>query len=248
MEGYKYNIKNRTAFITGGNRGLGLGLVKTLLDAGAKHVHATARSDSGLSILKTVDPERVSAHRVDIGNEADCAAAAQAAKDVDLLINNAACKISHKILESSREELQKDLDTNLFGTINTIRAFVPYLRQNSDKEPIIVNILSIVSFAAMPSLAGYCVSKAAAMSMTQALQTDLARDNIAVLGAYPGPIDTDMNKGLDIEMASIETVANAILEGIKKGEKYILPDSIGRNTYETWVNNPQAVIDQFAGY
>ena len=71
----------------------------------------------------------------------------------------------------------------------------------------VINVLSIVSFAAMPALGGYSASKAAAYSVTQALRNELAGKRIAVHAAFPGPIDTDMIREMQMPKTSPDDVA-----------------------------------------
>ncbi|MEM7353012.1 MAG: SDR family NAD(P)-dependent oxidoreductase, partial [Acidobacteriota bacterium] len=70
----------------------------------------------------------------------------------------------------------------------------------------------------------YSASKAAAHSLTQGLRALLGAQGTSVFGVYPGPVDTDMARGLDFDKTSPRDVAEAILDGIEAGTEDILPD------------------------
>jgi short-subunit dehydrogenase len=95
-----------------------------------------------------------------------------------------------------------------------------------------VNVLSVVSFANMPALGGYSAANAAAFSATQALRGELAKKNISVDGVFPGPVDTDMVRQMDMAKTSPEDVACAIVQGAKEGREEILPDPVSRQMFD----------------
>jgi short-subunit dehydrogenase len=134
--------------------------------------------------------------------------------------------------------------TNYFGALNVARAFVPALERN--QPGALVNMLSVVSLAAMPALGGYSVSKAAAGSMSQALRGELHARGIEVYGVYPGPIDTDMSREITLPKTSAEATARAIIAGIDAGQLDIFPDPMSANVREAWSKDPVALAAQFA--
>ncbi|EQC48911.1 putative short chain dehydrogenase [Bacteriovorax sp. BSW11_IV] len=77
-----------------------------------------------------------------------------------------------------------------------------------------VNIVSIAAYSNFPFIAGYSASKAALYSATQAALIELSKKGIAVFSVNPGAIDTDMNKGSDMEMTSIEKAELSAITGI----------------------------------
>ncbi len=107
-----------------------------------------------------------------------------------------------------------------------IRAFVPLLERNGGGA--IVNVLSLLSLASAPPMAGYSASKAAAHSLTQALRPTLAADGIAVHGVYPAGIDTDL------------------LDGLAADEEDIFPDPNARALAELWWGDPKAFERAFS--
>jgi hypothetical protein len=100
------------------------------------------------------------------------AALADRTRDVNLLINNAGILTFGGILGVPTEAISSQFDTNFYGTLNMVRAFVPVIEQNQGGE--IVNLLPLVALASMPGLSVYNASKAAAWSMTQSLRASVA--------------------------------------------------------------------------
>jgi NAD(P)-dependent dehydrogenase (short-subunit alcohol dehydrogenase family) len=170
-------------------------------------------------------------------------AAAALAGDVNLVINNAGVLSSTSVLEAAVGDLQRDLETNFFGVLGVARAFVPVLRPGS----AIVNVLSVVSLASAPPLGGYSASKAAAWSLTQSLRAELAPRGVRVHAAFPGPIDTDMIRALDMPKTSPADVARALLDGVAAGSDEIFPDPMAAEIGATWAHDPRAVARRLAG-
>ncbi|MFA6045994.1 MAG: SDR family oxidoreductase [Phycisphaerales bacterium] len=233
------NIKGSTVVVTGANRGIGQALVAALLAQGAKKVYAGARDTSKIA----KGDARVVPLKVDLGDEAGLAAAAKTAGDATLLINNAGVLEGGSQLTAPIDALRREFETNYFGTLRVIRAFVPVLEKN--KPGAIVNLLSVVSWASMPALGAYSASKAASNSMTLAIRGELAKRGISVFGVYPGPVDTDMAKGIELTKTSPEDVANAILQGIESKTLYITPDPMAQQVYAGWKGDHAAVEAQF---
>ena len=122
---------------------------------------------------------------------------------------------------------------NLFGTYSMAQAFLPLLALS---KGAMVNNLSLLSLAPLPSIASYCISKAALHSLTQSLRTIWAKQGVSIHSAFIGPTDTDMNKGLDIPKASPESVAKSILDGVENMEEDIFPDPMSKTLAEGWHN------------
>jgi NAD(P)-dependent dehydrogenase (short-subunit alcohol dehydrogenase family) len=238
-------IQSATALVTGASRGLGRALVQALLDARVRRVYAAARAEESLPALRALDPARVVPIRIDVRDEAQVRAAAAAADDVDLLINNAGSLAGYNVLAMSPEALETDLDTNLRGPLQLVRAFLPVLERRPTAA--IVNVLSVVSMASMAALGGYSASKAAAWSITQSLRGELRSRNIAVHAVFPGPVDTDMVRAMDMPKTAPADVAAAVLAGIEAGSEDIFPDPMSRDSYATYSRDPKALERAFLG-
>ncbi len=236
-------IADSVALVTGANRGIGRAFVEALLNHGARRVYATARSLASLNELVALAPERVVPIQLDVTHDDDIEAAAALASDVTLLINNAAVLEFGTSVDVSLSALQSNMDTNFFGTLKVTRALTPSLERN---QGAVVNMLTLVALASMPALSAYNASKAAALSLTQSQRADLGKRGIAVHGVFPGAVDTDMIRGVDMPKTSATDVARAVLDAIVRGEEDIFPDPMSQQLYSAWRQDHKAVERQFA--
>jgi NAD(P)-dependent dehydrogenase (short-subunit alcohol dehydrogenase family) len=235
------NLTGSVALVTGANRGLGARLVTELLGAGAAKVYATARAPGAV----TAAGDRVQALALDVTDPASVAAAAEAAPDVTVLVNNAGVLAFGSALDGDLASFERDLRTNYLGTLRVTRAFVPVLERNAPSA--VVNVLTVIALAPVGSMAGYCASKAAAHSMTQALRAELRDRGITVLGAYPGGIDTDMLAGVDVEKAAPEAVAERIVAGLTAGETVVFPDDVSAGAGSVYLSDPLKLEQMLTG-
>jgi NAD(P)-dependent dehydrogenase (short-subunit alcohol dehydrogenase family) len=230
-------IANKTVFVTGANRGIGKALVEEALRRGAKRVYAGTRQPMAHA------DERVTPVTLDVTDEAQIREAAERVGALDILINNAGLAQFDNL--SERAALERHLAVNLFGAWGVTRGFLPAITRSRGS---IVNVLSVVSLAALPIIPAYSISKAAAFSMTQSLRALVAGRGVRVHAVMAGPVDTDMSKDFDAPKASAESVARAIFDGVEKGEEDIFPDAASRLMEESWRNGAvKATERQFAG-
>lgn len=237
-------LTNKTALVTGANRGIGLALVEALLKAGARKVYAGARNADQLTAAVALDPARVFPLRLDIADQAQVDAAAKTAGDVEILINNAGVLDFGDALTVPIAAIERNFAVNVYGTLAMARAFAPIIEKNGGGA--ITNLLSVVSLASIPGLAGYNASKAALWSLTQSLRGTLAARGISVHGVFPGPVDTDMASEITMPKTSPADVAQAILDGMASGAEDIFPDPMAREVYAGWSKDHKAVEHQFA--
>jgi NAD(P)-dependent dehydrogenase (short-subunit alcohol dehydrogenase family) len=236
------HIENSVAFVTGANRGIGRAFVDALLDRGAARVYAAARDRASLESLARLD-QRVRTIELDVRNAAAASFAASLAPDVTLLINNAGTLSAGGPADVPLSAVRDDMETNFFGTLNVINAFVPALERHGGS---IVNMLTLVALASMPALAAYNASKAAALSLTQSFRADLGKRGITVHGVFPGAVDTDMIRTFEMPKTPAIDVARATLDGIEAGDEDIFPDPMARQVYTAWRQDHKAVERQFA--
>lgn len=244
MSGQK--IRGAVALVTGANRGIGRAIADALLARGVSRLYATARRVDTLKVLAT-DP-RVVTLELDVASPAQVAAAATAAGDVNLLINNAgiastalgASITDPKILDSARSELE----VNYFGTLHMLQAFTPILGRNHGGT--IVNISSVAALSNFPALAAYSVSKAAVRSLTQAARVHLAAQGTRVIGVYPGPVDTDMARDIPFDKVTPASVATAILDAIEAGTLDVYPDPFAAQFGRDFEASPSGLERQVA--
>jgi NAD(P)-dependent dehydrogenase (short-subunit alcohol dehydrogenase family) len=232
------NLEQKTVLITGANRGIGRALVDEALARGASRVYAGTRG-----ALQHVD-ERVTAVRLDVRSTAQIQAAVTQVHSLDVLVNNAGVAIYDDL--RSLDVIEQHLAVNLMGTLKVTHAFLPLLRRS---RGAVVNNLSLAALAALPILPAYSISKAAAFSATQSLRAFLTGEGVTVHAVILGPIDTDMNRGLEIPKASVETAARGIFNGLQHGEQEIFPDPVSESVAEGWRTGALKQLErQFAAF
>src|SRR4030095_12972289 len=197
------DITNKTVLITGANRGIGRALLTEALRRGAKRVFAGSRGPIDIA------DDRVTALTLDVTNVSQIQQAIEAVDALDVLINNAGIAIYDDL--TNLDVVEQHLQVNFLGMLRVTRAFVPLLKRS---HGAIVNSLSLAGLAALPMIPAYSISKAAAFNLTQSLRALLASDGVSVHGVVLGPVDTDMNRGLDIAKASPASVAAGGVSGI----------------------------------
>jgi NAD(P)-dependent dehydrogenase (short-subunit alcohol dehydrogenase family) len=232
------NIENKTILITGANRGIGRALVDEALRRGAKRVYAGTRGP-----LEIAD-RRVTPLALDVTSAGQIAEAAEAVASLDVLINNAGVALYDDL--SDADLIGRHLAVNVLGVFNVTRAFLPMLKRS---QGAIVNNVSLVALAPLPLISGYSLSKAAAFNMTQSLRALLASHGVSVHAVVLGPVDTDMNRGLDIPKATPESAARGIFDGLANGEEEIFPDPASLAIADAWrASAAKALERQFRAF
>jgi NAD(P)-dependent dehydrogenase (short-subunit alcohol dehydrogenase family) len=211
-------IEGAVALVTGGNRGFGRALVDELLQRGAAKVYATSRS------AHTQRDRRIVPLILDVAVDTSVAAAAQAAPDVSILVNNAGISLATPVLSAPLSEIRDELETNVFGIIRVARAFAPVLARRPPSS--MVNVLSVLSWLSFGS--GYEISKAAAWSATNSLRLALREQGTTVTGLHVGYMDTDMTARFDAPKADPRDIARQTADAIIAGDFEILADDTTR--------------------
>ncbi|CAM3943476.1 SDR family oxidoreductase [Bordetella muralis] len=210
-------LKGSVALVTGANRGLGLEFSKQLLERGAAKIYAAARNPASVTLPGVVPIQ------LDVTKPEEVAQAARACGDVTVLINNAGiARLGGLLTDNSDALLREQLETNLFGALDTSRAFAGILGRNGGGA--LVNILSIASWINSPAIAAYSVSKAAAWSLTNGLRHELRAQGTQVLGFHGGFIDTDLVRDFDVPKAKPADVVCRTLDALEAGEEEVTVD------------------------
>jgi NAD(P)-dependent dehydrogenase (short-subunit alcohol dehydrogenase family) len=226
------SLTNKTILISGANRGIGAATVRELLKHQVARIYACARN---LQSLPDFSDARVVPLQLDVTNDDSVKQAAELAKEVDILLNNAGTMAFGDVISSTPDVIEADMNTNYYGTLRMVRAFAPAFVSRGSGT--IANVVSIVGLAPVPVLAGYSASKAALQSLTQALRGTLAKSGINVIGIYPGPIDTDLAKGIPLEKATPEHAAVNIVLGIEQGQTHVFPDPMALQIEQLWASD-----------
>lgn len=241
-----FEIKGKTVLITGANRGIGAGFVSTLLAAGAKTIYAAARDINNLTELVQLNPEVIKPITLDVTNPAQLKDVCENITSLDILINNAGI-IDPALCSAAdaTEFARKEMEVNLFGPMQLTCGLLPALKQS--KQALIVNIASIAAIANFPSIGTYSISKAAMHSYSEGLRADLNKYNIIVMCVYPGPTDTRMAQGMEMDKPKPESVAQKTLLSLEAGEYDVFPDDFAKEMYRTFLTSPQKLAAVFAG-
>ena len=104
--------------------------------------------------------------------------------------------------------------------------------------------MSLFALAPLPLVPAYAISKAAAFNLTQSLRALLAGRGVRVHAVLTGPTDTDMTRAFEIPKASPESVAQAIFDGVEKGEEDIFPDPASGSIAESWLSGPVKSLER----
>ena len=190
------DFANKTAFITGGASGIGLGIAMALLDARARVVIADieqAHLAEAKAVLAHHD-EAVHFIRLDVRDREAmrCAAqeTAQVFGNVHILCNNAGTGLSVPIEEAGYEDWDLILSVNLGGVINGVVTFLPGMKAHGEGGHI-VNTSSMAGIIPCPSWAGlYSTTKFAIRGLSETLRLSLAPWKIGVSTLCPGMVDT----------------------------------------------------------
>lgn len=213
------NLENQVFLVTGANRGLGKAFVEVLVELGAKKIYAAARNPEMIEQTDVVVPLAL-----DITQPENIA---EQVPDVTVLINNAGVHVGAKFLdESAVDSLRQTCEVNLFGTLAVSQALAPNIIKNGGGA--IVNVLSAGSWLSGMNNLAYSVSKAAELSLTNAMRVELNPQNVQVLALHAGFIDTDMMAAFKGPKLSAFDVAKQTLEALAEGKQELLIDEMSQ--------------------
>jgi NAD(P)-dependent dehydrogenase (short-subunit alcohol dehydrogenase family) len=243
MKGTK--IEGAVALVTGANRGIGRAIAERLLERGVSKLYAGARDPQAVSDLTEKYGERVVPLRLDVTDAAQVNEAVSAARDVQLLLNNAGVALGADMLGDDIEaQARTEMEVNYFAPLNLIRRFAPALKENGGGA--VINVSSVGGLTNFPLYPTYSASKAAIHSLTQGARMLLAAQGTRVAGVYPGPVDTDMARGIELDKATPHAVADAILDGVEQGSEDIFPDPFAEQFGQTYHASPKESEQQIA--
>lgn len=210
------NINNRRVLITGASRGLGRTLAFACAAAGAREVFAGARKAEDIESL-TGEASSLDAPvlpiRLDVTSDADVESTKQLGP-IDILINNAGVAGYGNPVLMDFEDVMREMAVNYFGALRMVRALAPAMIERG--EGMIINVATAFAKINLPLVGTYCASKAALLSLGQALRAYFADKGVQVMTVMPTTIDTDMSKGADVPKMTKEFVAGEILRHIRE--------------------------------
>jgi 3-oxoacyl-[acyl-carrier protein] reductase len=187
------NLTGKVAYITGGSKGIGYGIAKTLLDNGMK-IAITSRTlaaakQAAASLSK--DPSNILALESDVSSLASETKAVQSTIDhfgqLDVLIANAGVGHFLSIESLTEKEWKETIDTNLTGVFNSVKASIDALKKS---KGYIVTIASLAGTNFFETASAYNASKFGLVGFTQAIMLDLRKYGIKVTTIMPGSVAT----------------------------------------------------------
>lgn len=219
----------KTWLITGASSGLGRLMCEKLLARGDRVV-VTVRREAALADMRTQYGDRLQVRVLDLSMTATIrpaveAAFAQAGR-IDIVVSNAAYGLFGAAEELSDTQIERQLTTNLMGSIQLIRAAIPFLRQQGGGR--IVQVSSEGGQIAYPNFSLYHASKWGIEGFVEAVRQEVAAFGIDFLLVEPGPTATQFGAGLDIADALPEyqeTAAGKMREALRSGEFVIKGDA-----------------------
>lgn len=192
------NIRNKTAIITGGTKGIGYGIAEAMLREDM-NVLITGRSDSSvksaLSKLRDIGKGKVEGKAADVRDLSAMKATADYASKhfggIDILIANAGIGHFGSIEEITEEQWRETIDVNLTGVFNSVKASLDKLKESD--SPYLITIASLAGTNFFAGGSAYNASKFGLVGFTQAIMLDLRHKGINVSTIMPGSVATHFN-------------------------------------------------------
>jgi NAD(P)-dependent dehydrogenase (short-subunit alcohol dehydrogenase family) len=183
-------LDGRVCVVTGVASGLGRAIAGELADEGGIVVGCDIDDDGGQETMGGIGTYR----HADVSREADVAALLTAAAELhgrlDVMVNNAAIQIEEELAETSEEQLDRVLGTNLKGVFFGCKHAVRTMRPAGGG--VIVNVASILALVGDGILAAYCAAKGGVLGITRATAVQYGGDGIRCNAICPGDIDTPL--------------------------------------------------------
>jgi 3-oxoacyl-[acyl-carrier protein] reductase len=190
------NLTNKVAYITGGSKGIGYGIAKTLIDSGmrvaitGRDINAVKQAAESLS----VDASKILALQSDVSSfDSEAKVVAETIShfgQLDVIIANAGVGKFAPIDQLSLEDWKATIDTNLTGVFNTVKASIDALKES---KGYIITIASLAGTNFFETAAAYNASKFGLVGFTQAIMLDLRKYNIKVSTIMPGSVASNFN-------------------------------------------------------
>jgi NADP-dependent 3-hydroxy acid dehydrogenase YdfG len=226
------SLDGKTAIVTGASSGIGAAIARALRDAGARVAAGARRVDR-------VDAEV--ALELDVTDPASCARFVATAVEhlggVDVLVNNAGLALGRDPFDDSTEEDEEVvLETNVHGLIRMTRLCLPHLRDGGH----IVNMGSVAGKWAYPNGSLYVTSKFAVHGFTRALREDLLGRPIRITNVAPGLVQTDFSR---VRFRGDEAKASAVYDKVALGGP-VRPEEVAECVLFALTRPPHVNVDE----
>lgn len=246
-------VRNKVFVVTGAGNGIGREVALALLERGGRVAAVDLREESltGLATLARAG-ERLTLHALDLTDRRAVGALPQqvlaAHGHLDGLVNVAGIIQEFvPFADLSYEQMDRVLDVNLWGVVNTCKAFVPHLLARP--EACVVNVSSMGGFAPVPGQTMYGASKAAVKLLTEGLYAELRETPVAVTIVFPGAIATEItaNSGVRVPgAASPEEAATHKTLPAPDAARIIVEDAVVKGRYRVTVGRDASMLDRLS--
>lgn len=227
-------MRGKRVLVTGASSGIGRETALAFAEEGAWLSLAARREERLVEVARECERRggRAVAVRCDVTREEDVrrlmAATEEAFGGLDVLVNNAGVGLYGPLERVSQEQLERVFEVNVFGLSRVTRLALPLLRRRAGGR--IVNVSSVLGHRGLPMLSGYCASKAAVNSLTEAWRVELSPEGIGVSLVSPGLTESEFRdarmhaEGYEQEQVPLEAmgaaeVARAILRAARTGRR-----------------------------
>ena len=249
------SFEGRTAFVTGGASGIGLGIAKVLAARGARVVLADLRQDhidAALTQFRSGEQRHgVGAIQLDVTDRVAFARAAERMREefggIDILVNNAGVGLEGPILEATYADYDFGIGVNLGGVINGHVEFLPQMIAHG-RGGHVVSTASLAAEVVMPEhLAIYAASKAAVCHYCEAIKPKLMEHGIGVSILLPGPVASNIheahrNRPEHLREGSGYTASEEKLSRRIVGEDWMQPEEVGELVAEGILTNKTYLV------
>lgn len=194
-------VEGKTAFITGGASGIGLGAAKAFVDAGMKVVMADIREDhieAALEFFRSKQQARlVHAIKLDVTDRAAWAAAAQETEarfdKIHVLFSNAGMGVGGPIKGATFNDWDWGTGVMIGGVVNGLTTLLPHILKHGEGGHVLATS-SMSAVIPIPNAAIYTACKAAVVGLLESIRGELAPDNIGVSAFCPGPVQSNIHQ------------------------------------------------------
>lgn len=211
------SLDGAVVLVTGANGGIGTHFVHQALARGAAKVYATARTPHAW------DDERIVPLTLDVTDTASIDAAAAAAPDVTVLVNNAGANPSSaSLLEITEADIRANMEINFFGPVLLARAFAPILA--AAPNAVLVDVHSVASWYGFGGV--YSAAKAALWSATNSLRLELAPRGVHVTGVHMGYVETRMAAHAEGPKIAPGSLVTQVYDAVEADEHEVIGDEL----------------------